>query len=47
MKIKKTMREVFSELYSVGMLIILLPLLIIVGLYFLKDEMDRGNDGEF
>lgn len=36
-------KEVFSEIYCVGMLVLLSPFLILIGYVFLRDEMSGGN----
>ena len=43
MKIKETVKEVFSEIWGIGMLVILFPFLVLISIVFAKDQWVRGN----
>jgi len=43
MKPKERIKEIFREIYSIGILILLSPLLVFLSWCFLKDLWVRGN----
>lgn len=43
MKIKETIFEIFREIYTIGVLILVSPLLMLIGYFFAREQLNEGN----